>query len=402
MHKFNPFNPNSVVVPNLFAGRYKQVSGICSKLERLHSGLGANFFVYGERGIGKTALAKLILSVSRAQDPELHGLNLLTSYYSVEKGQAISSVLQESLNKLTEGVEENLLKVIGSRVGGLIKNGKFQIGAFGVEMGIGGTSNEKDIFTVKDQSVSILGNIVRSVCSNDITGSKGGILIVIDEIHNIDDISSLASILRNIVTTLDVDGVGKVSFLLIGYDEDMVKFFEEDSSAKRFFDPVKLDVMPPNEASEVLKKGFDSVSTTYDDSVILKNIESAGGYPHSIQILGHNIIETDKDNNIDQEDWDEAVFNTAFELRSKDFSKMFSFNKPLKVRDEILISLADSPVPLSRKELDKIVSSSIYQHIVTLKKCGAIKEDEDKKLSLSSQLFKTAIRIDQILRKRNS
>ena len=46
MSKFNPFNPNSVVVPNLFAGRYKQVRSICSKLERLSMGMGANFFFF--------------------------------------------------------------------------------------------------------------------------------------------------------------------------------------------------------------------------------------------------------------------------------------------------------------------------------------------------------------------
>jgi Cdc6-like AAA superfamily ATPase len=356
--------------------------------------------VYGERGIGKTALAKLILYIAKANDPELYNLNLLTSYYSIEKGQSISNVLQESLNKLTEGIEKNLLDNIGSRVGDLIKNGKFQIGAFGIGVDISSISKETEIYTVKDQSVSILSNIVRSVCSIGTTNNKDGILIVIDEIHNIKDITSLASILRNIVTTLDVDGVGKVSFLLIGYEEDTEKFFEEDSSSKRSFDPIKLDVMPPEEATEVLKKGFDSVSITYEESIIQKNIESAGGYPHSIQILGHNIIETDKDGNINQGDWDEAIFLTAMELRSKDFSKMFAFGKPLRVRDDILVILAESNAPLSRKELDEKVTSSIYQHIDTLKKCGAVKEDEDKKLSLTSPLFRTAIRIDRILRKK--
>src|SRR3989344_359995 len=400
MAKINPFNPNSVVVPNLFAGRYEQVRSICTKLERLKDGLSASFFVFGERGIGKTALAKLVLYLARVKDPELHNLDLLTSYYSVEKGQSISNVLQESLNKLTEGIEKNLLEKIGERVGSLIKNGKFQIGAFGVGMEVVPGSTEKDIFTIKDQNVSILSNIVRSICSPETENHKDGILIILDEVHNIDDIHSLASILRNIVTTLDVDGLGKVSFLLIGYEEDEERFFVEDSSAKRAFDPIRLDVMPPDEATEVLKKGYDSISIKYDETLIKTNIESAGGYPHAIQILGHNSIETDKDQNIDQKDWDDAIFNTAFELRSKDFSKMYTFGKAPRIRDRILAVLAEEDRPLSRKELDSKIESSIYQHIKLLKKCGAIKETPEKKLTLNSQLFRTAIRIDQILKAR--
>ena len=41
-------------------------------------------------------------------------------------------------------------------------------------------------------------------------------LVIIDEAHNINDLSGIAMLLRNIATTLDVNGLGKVSFLIIG------------------------------------------------------------------------------------------------------------------------------------------------------------------------------------------
>src|SRR5580704_8393320 len=102
---FNPFNPNSVVVPNLFAGRTKNVLDISRKLSQLKHNMPASFFIHGERGIGKTALAKLIKSIATLNDPKLYNLNLLTSYYSVENGQDLSSVIQASVNSLTDQMD---------------------------------------------------------------------------------------------------------------------------------------------------------------------------------------------------------------------------------------------------------------------------------------------------------
>jgi len=403
MSKYNPFNPNSTVMPTLFAGRVDQVYAICRKLEHISKGMPSSFFIYGEKGIGKTALAKLILYISSLKDPQCHNLNLLTSYYSVEKGQNFERVLQESLNKLTDKMDKNVLDTLGSKLGGLLKNGKFQIGAFGVNLALeslGGEEQEKQKeVIIKDQATSILSNIITSITTGDSTVSRDGILIVIDETHNLKNIETASSILRNIITTLDVDGSGKISFLLLGYKEDMERFFSEDSSSRRSFDLVELGIMPKNEAAEILTKGFNEASIKWDDDSLKLNIGAAGGYPHSIQILGHKLVEVDADNFIDGKDWIAAITSTAAELRSKDFSQMYSFNKPLTVKDEVLALLADVNKPLSKKEISEgVIGKNIYQSIPALKKSGAVKETPDKKIELHSQLFRTAIIIDQFIR----
>ncbi len=53
--------------------------------------------------------------------------------------------------------------------------------------------------------------------------------------------------------------------------------------------------MPRKEAKEVLTKGFEKIGLSYDDQALDCNIDVAGGYPHSIQIIGHHLVEVDRD-----------------------------------------------------------------------------------------------------------
>lgn len=404
--KINPFNPTSVVSTNLFAGRTEQVQNILSKLESIKLNMPASFFIHGERGIGKTALVKMIKAIASMKDDRLNNLNLLTSYYAVENGQDICSVLQESVNKVADSMDKDSISQIGTKLGALFKNGKFEIGAYGIKLGVETNKNnlQKEI-TIKDQTVGILSNLIDVINEENLNESKpkkDGILIIIDEMHNLSDITSTASILRNIITTLDVDNKGKISFLLVGYNEDIEKFFSKDSSARRTFDLIALGAMPDKEAEAVLIKGFEVANVEWDAEVLTKNISVAGGYPHCIQMIGHNLINADKDGDITEEDWDEATIHSALELKSKEFSLMYSFDKPLKISDYILLELTKINGPVSMKELnEKLAGKNVYQCIPKLITRGAVKLRDDKKIVLHSQLFRTAIKIDKYIRERN-
>jgi len=399
---YNPFNPNSTVVPKLFAGRGKQILEICKKMSQLRHEMPASFFFYGERGIGKTALAKLVKSIATANNPDLYHLNLLTSYYSVENGQELTSVLQNSLNKLTDQMDTSLLTKIGERLGDLFSNGKFKIGAFGISADVGLSDNmSKQEISIKDQMASILENILRANAEQD--SPKDGLLIIIDEMHHLKDLSSAAAVIRNIATTLDVDGFAKVSFLLIGYEEDQDKFFSTDSSARRMFDLYKLDTMPDDDAAQVLEKGFKEVGITWDEQALTVNIGVAGGYPHSIQRLGHNLVEVDTDSYISTDDWQRAISKTANDLQTKEFATMYSFGKFQKTTDKVLVALALNGSPLTRQQIkEKTGNSNVPQDISKLKKMGAVWENERKQILLHSQLFRTAILFDHSSRQQGS
>ena len=387
--KYNPFNPNSVVSTNLFAGRKDYILKILRKLGQVKKGMPASFFLSGERGIGKTALAKLIMHIAESRDPIFENLNFLTSYYSVDKGQAINTILQASLNELTDRLSTGVLDTLSKRLGNLLKNGKFTIGAFSFEHK---TADERTII-VRDQMISILSNLIEAIKTEDEERRKDGIIIVIDEMQNIGDIGLCAQLLRGIITTLDVKNLGNVSFLLIGHASALNEFFKGDPSARRQFDSIGLGVMPVDEAKEVLVKGFQEAEVTWDKDVLDKNILATGGYPHSIQLLGHSLLEYDKDNYIDNADWDQAIHHTAAELQRKDFAEMYDFHGKAGAKEKILDVLAVAWQPLSKQEIMKYAEiKNVYQYLPDLEKRNSVTIDpETGKVVLHSHLFGIAI-----------
>ena len=399
--KNNPFNPNSVVQPGLFAGRVNQVRHVIRKMSQVRNKMPSSFVISGERGIGKTALAKLIMFMSQKKDKDLENLNFLTTYYTVEKEQSFRSAFQSSLNLLTDQLPKSAIDRLSSHLGSFFKEGKFSLGAFGVKAEIDKNpeKSSEDNMYLKDQAISILTNILKGIEEDKLKKEKkeippDGVLIVLDEIHNVRNIDGVAQILRSVITTLDMNGHGNIAFLIISYPEAVKKFFKGDPSAKRSFDMLPLEIMPNDEAEQILTKGFEQVHIKYDKKVVSNNIDKAGGYPHSIQVLGHNLIEIDSDNYIDQEDWTKAIKQTALEFQHKDFSNLYSFNGKVRQRDELLNILALMPKPVSKSDLAKEFNKNIYANscLPELKRIGAVKEEpETGLLSLQSYLFKSAI-----------
>ena len=54
--KYNPFRPNSIVVPGMFAGRFDELVSLERVLYQTKYGNPEHFIITGERGIGKSSL----------------------------------------------------------------------------------------------------------------------------------------------------------------------------------------------------------------------------------------------------------------------------------------------------------------------------------------------------------
>lgn len=384
MNKINPFNPNSTVSPTLFAGRVEQIFNILNKLKQVKNAMPVSFILHGDRGIGKTALSKLIKYIVSGKNLFNEKLSFTTSYYSVNKNQSIQSVLESSLNLLTEQLDKNVITSLRDTFSDILKNGKFTFPYFSYSK----DNTIQKTHNLKDYVVSILTKLIKSNIKSD------GVLIIIDEIHNLSDLKNIAHIFKAISTTLDVNDCGKISFMLLGSTKSMHIFFEGDDSAKRHFDSIPLMSMSDKESLEILTKGFDQIKVKYQKNKVNQYVKQASGYPHSIQLLGCNIISIDTDGKIDVEDLKKATHKTAIDLRIKNFSSFYNFDGKATLR-EILLDVLAFYDPITKIKAQKLCCNKNIYHKHVLPKLieqGAIKENkETSELILHSQLFKTAI-----------
>ncbi|MFQ5627625.1 MAG: AAA family ATPase [bacterium] len=405
--RYNPFSPGGVVKTTLFGGRTEYILRILKRLNSVKHGRPTSFYLFGERGIGKTALAKLISFISEESEEELFSLNFLTSYYSVQHNQSFRSVLESSLNNIADQMENSILAAIGRRLGGVFKNGKFSIGAFGIKASYesgGSESIPTEPILIKDQVVSIIRNILREITSQHDETSKDGILVIIDEMDNISDLDTAASIIRGITAELDFEDLGFISFLLIGYKSGLEKFARGDESIRRLLDPIQLTEMSDNEVVETFEKGFSAAEIKWDKEILKKKVWITGGYPLAIQIIGYHTVEADNDNFIDEIDWEKSVVDSHLELIDKEYSSYYSFGvKKKKNSDKVLLALAIGARmncnTLSVKEIEHISGvKNPSQYLKMLMKNGIVLRDvSNNEYCLRKGLLGNSIVLDLIL-----
>ena len=394
MSTTNPFNPNGIVSPSLFAGRIRQIDSILMKLSAVKEGMHSSFILHGERGIGKTALAKFIKYFA-SENENIYKLNFKTSYYAVEKNQTLKNALEVSINRLVSDLPSSALQNIQLKIKNFFKNGRF---TFRTSLLEGDFKNKKiDNNFFKDETIQILSHLIDcSVCC-DPNSKKDGFLIIIDEIHNLTDLESAAQNLRSILNTLDVDNKSYVSFLLIGYSDYAENLLKHEPSSKRLFDSIELKIMSEIESEELLKKGLDKVELTYEQKELSEFSKYAGGYPHSLQILGYNAYKMAKNRTIDKKVWLKAIVASAFTLKQNEFSNYYSFEGRKTLKEKIMNILASVHKPIDKSTLAKVLKGkNIYQeqYLPKLIAQGAVKENSSGVLSLQSTLFRSAILIN--------
>ena len=293
----NAFQPaREVDTSKRFAGRIDAVT-------ESYYGLianGAHIAVVGNRGIGKTSLARQIINIAsgdnslleKLQLPHDRKLDFLPIYFACGKAVNNTTELLERLLTSASCLAEWLYDIPKASKVVRAYNPKFGVNILGAEVSLGG---EKKTETTVEPALSthsidmVFTNAVSAIVEHNV--STDGILIVIDEFDQIVDPTGFASFLKALATN-----VPKVKFCIVGVAQDIYNLMKEHQSSDRLFAGavIPLPSMSPHELKEIIKIAEHEIDHhhTFLPEAADRIVALAQGHPYMVHLIGKYALRT--------------------------------------------------------------------------------------------------------------
>ena len=286
----NVFTPSSEINDTLrFAGRAKELQTLATALESD----GAQIVLYGNRGVGKSSLARQLEKmassdsevIKRLTRPPAKDFDYLTIYFRCD--DTVDSIQQLLLRMLTDDsalaywVPFRILEKSGTKTLG----GKLSVKFFEIN-GASGEAVKEAPQELEADVTSIFINTLKRI--NDSKLSEDGVLLIIDEYDRIKDRTGLASLLKTL-------GPKKVKFALVGVGTTVQELIIDHASVDRQLTDGTV-LVPPMSDDEIYEI-FDKAETLLDDVYIFDQeaqdwiITVAKGHPFYVHLIAkHSLL----------------------------------------------------------------------------------------------------------------
>ena len=233
----------------LFAGRKEQIDRLAGAILQT----GQHAILYGERGIGKTSLARIlaeILTASGARTVHSDTLNC-------DSTDDFSSLWHRALRELT----------------------------FKSRAGPGGAGSHA---VLREGEKDVDGLLPKMVSPDDVRRAlstfKGrGAVIIFDEFDRVTN-QEAKTLMADTIKNLS-DHATDTTLLIVGVAKSAVELISEHRSIDRAIVEVPMPRLSSDELAQIIRKGLAHLKLTMSDSVVAKIIVLSHGLPHYTHLL---------------------------------------------------------------------------------------------------------------------
>ncbi|WP_334314386.1 ATP-binding protein [Streptomyces xanthophaeus] len=305
MRSFSPSAP--IATKALFAGRHEQMNDLITIAYQS----GQHAVIYGERGVGKTSLSRVMKEVCETA-------NSWTSYYTCSSGDTFGSIWRGILSDFP--MRERRPRA-------------------------GFTSDfDTKITTLADllDDSEPTPNQIRRVL--EIVGeADGSAVIFIDEFDRPTDPVTRSKFADTI--KILSDQVVPVTLVLVGVADDIDELIAEHSSIQRALVQIQMPRMTGVELLEIVRQGMRTANLTFDEPFARRVVRISQGLPHYTHLIaqhaGVHAVGQGRDN-VSESDFDAAV-NSALNSVSQTVREKYhraTFSNRETLYREVLLACA--------------------------------------------------------------
>ena len=295
--KESPFTPGRPVQPEYFVARINEIHRLQRAISQTLSGRNENIFITGQRGIGKSSLAKCIRNIAE-KDYNLVGTHCFLGGVSTIN-EMMGTIFQQLLQ---DCIEKSLFDKLKELFTGYVE----ELTIFG--MGIRFTKSTDKLRTLADNFLPILRKI-HEEASKD---GKKGLILILDDLNGISDTPQFSPFIKSFVDGLATSGRPlPLLLLLVGLPERRTDMIKNQESVARIFDVVDLPLMSEKESEEFFHKLFGNQNITIDNSALSLMVKLSAGFPMLMHEVGDAVFWQDTDNHISENDAKMGIMEAA-------------------------------------------------------------------------------------------
>lgn len=320
-HIFNPFMPNSIVHPDMFAGRGKELKKIERCLAQTKHGNPNSFLIHGERGIGKSSLLlfadKIASGVLENYPYKFITINIeldsSDSQISVIRKLSESYISELSAAQPEKSMLKNTFKFMSAvEVAGFKWNPKYD----------------------KDEPSDLLEQLSKAIQQGmlELRNEKDGLLFLIDEADKAPSDAQLGAIIKTLSEKISKGKYQNVCFGVSGVTEVLQTLKKSHESSLRLFEDLPLYTLSFQDRLDLIERGLSRANHHNDKEIEIRNSASSmlaqysEGLPHFLQQYGYSSFEINSDLCIDESDVIEGIFSKGGaldQLGMKYFNDMY-------------------------------------------------------------------------------
>jgi hypothetical protein len=364
----SPFTPGVPVPVEFFVGRLAEVRRLNDKAAAAAAGRVEVAFLAGERGIGKSSLARYVSRLAEREHGMLCGHALLGGVTSLEE-MARRSVEALIRDNARASWYEKLLAPLRNRIR--------QVSLFGLSVELDLHRDEASALA-RGFGPALLGMLEK------LGGDRRGVLLVLDDINGLASERAFADWLKSLVDGLALSArLAPVCLVLVGLDEVRCSLVALQPSLGRVLDIVDIAAWSREETGGFITGAFDHVGIAVDRDARDLLCDYAGGLPALAHEIGDAAFRLDRDHRIDARDAMQSVLAAAETVGRKYVApQVFKAIRSEKYRS-ILRRLAGTSLETAFRRADalRVLSDpekKVFDNFLQkMRRLGAIARDEE-------------------------